>query len=212
MMDESNFKNYKDAFSNPLDRNNPITVQALGVCSALMVTSSLAPAIVMGLSVVLIIAFSSLFVCLLRKVLPSKLRYAVEIGIVTLFVTIINELLKSFAYDISISLSIYVGLIITNCIVLGKVDSVVVSKSFVISFFDAIGTGLGYAKILIIVAFFRELLGSGTLLGFNILNYDSVRNIGYLNNNLFLMPPMALIILACIVWYQRSHQKQLIDK
>ena len=179
-------KKNKEIFSTPLGLNNPVTVQVLGICSALAVTAKLEPAIVMGLSVTVITAFS--------------------------LVTIVSEILKAFAYDVSVQLSVYVGLIITNCILMGRLEAFAMQNGPWESFLDGVGNGLGYAKILVIVAFFRELLGSGTLLGFNILNYEPLQKLGYVNNGLMLMPPMALILCACIIWYQRARHKELQEK
>ena len=183
-------KKNKEVFSTPLGLNNPVTVQVLGICSALAVTAKLEPAIVMGLSVTVITAFSNVVISLLRKTIPNRIRIIVQLVVVAALVTIVSEILKAFAYDVSVQLSVYVGLIITNCILMGRLD----------------------AKILVIVAFFRELLGSGTLLGFNILNYEPLQKIGYVNNGLMLMPPMALILCACIIWYQRARHKELQEK
>lgn len=208
-MSELLSKKNKDAFSIPLGKNNPITVQVLGICSALAVTAKLAPAIVMGLSVTVIVAFANVIISLMRDTIPNRIRIIVQLVVVATLVTIVSEVLKAFAYDVSVQLSVYVGLIITNCILMGRLEAFAMSNGPRESFWDGMGNGLGYAKILIIVAFVRELLGSGTLLGYNILNYDCIKNTGYLNNGLMLMPPMALIIIACIVWYQRSRDKEL---
>ena len=198
-------KRNKEVFSAPLGIDNPVTVQVLGICSALAVTAKLEPAIVMGLSVTVITAFANVVISLLRKPIPNRIRIIVQLVVVT----IVSEILKAYAYDVSVQLSVYVGLIITNCILMGRLEAFAMQNGPWESFLDGLGNGLGYAKILIIVAFFRELLGSGTLLGFNILNYEPIQNIGYVNNGLMLMPPMALIIVACIIWYQRARHKEL---
>lgn len=211
-MNELFSKKNKDVFSIPLGKNNPITVQVLGICSALAVTAKLAPAIVMGLSVTVIVAFSNVIISLIRNTIPNRIRIIVQLVVVAALVTIVSEILKAFAYDVSVQLSVYVGLIITNCILMGRLEAFAMANGPWESFLDGMGNGLGYAKILVIVAFIRELLGSGTLLGYNILNYDCVKYAGYINNGLMLMPPMALIIIACIVWYQRSHDKELQEK
>lgn len=205
-------KKNKEIFINPLGMDNPVTVQVLGICSALAVTSKLEPAIVMGLSVTIITAFSNLVISLIRKTIPNRIRIIVQLVVVAALVTVVSEILKAFAYDVSVQLSVYVGLIITNCILMGRLEAFAMQNGPWESFLDGVGNGLGYAKILVIVAFFRELLGSGTLLGFNILNYEAIKNIGYLNNGLMMMPPMALIIVACIIWYQRTRHKELQDK
>ena len=201
-----------EVFSSPLNLNNPIAVQVLGICSALAVTSQMEPAIVMGLSVTVITAFSNVVISLLRKTIPNRIRIIVQLVVVAALVTIVSEILKAFAYDVSVQLSVYVGLIITNCILMGRLEAFAMQNGPWESCLDGIGNGLGYAKILIIVAFFRELLGSGTLLGFNILNHEWLTNLGYVNNGLMLMPPMALIICACIIWYQRARHKELQEK
>ncbi|WP_455585214.1 NADH:ubiquinone reductase (Na(+)-transporting) subunit D [Bacteroides sp.] len=219
-------KKNKEVFSAPLGMNNPVTVQVLGICSALAVTAKLEPAIVMGLSVTVITAFSNVVISLLRKTIPNRIRIIVQLVVVAALVTIVSEVLKAFAYDVSVQLSVYVGLIITNCILMGRLEAFAMQNAPWESFLDGIGNGLGYAKILIIVAFFRELLGSGTLLGWSIrdmivyifndklhfnlnLPENWVYEHGYLNNGLMLMPPMALIICACIIWYQRAKHKEL---
>ncbi|MDR1003498.1 MAG: NADH:ubiquinone reductase (Na(+)-transporting) subunit D [Prevotellaceae bacterium] len=204
-------KKNRDVLFTPLGMNNPVTVQVLGICSALAVTAKLEPAIVMGLSVTIITAFSNVVISLLRKTIPNRIRIIVQLVVVAALVTIVSEVLKAFAYDVSVQLSVYVGLIITNCILMGRLEAFAMQAAPWPSFLDGIGNGLGYAKILIIVAFFRELLGSGTLLGFNILNYEPLQHIGYANNGLMLMPPMALILVACIIWYQRAKHKELIE-
>ena len=195
--------------TGPFSANNPVIVQILGICSALAVTVQLKPAIVMALSVTVVTGFSNLVMSLLRNGVPSRIRIIVQLVVVAALVTIVSEILKAFAYDVSVQLSVYVGLIITNCILMGRLEAFAMQNGPWESFLDGVGNGLGYAKILVIVAFFRELLGSGTLLGFNILNYEPIQNTGYINNGLMLMPPMALIIVACIIWYQRARHKEL---
>lgn len=202
-------KENREALIGPLNLNNPVAVQVLGICSALAVTSQLEPAIVMGLSVTVITAFANVIISLLRKTIPNRIRIIVQLVVVATLVTLVSQVLKAYAYDVSVQLSVYVGLIITNCILMGRLEAFAMMNGPWESFLDGVGNGLGYAKILVIVAFFRELLGSGTLLGFNILNYEPIQKIGYVNNGLMLMPPMALIIVACIIWYQRSRHKEL---
>ena len=192
-------KKNKEVFFAPLGVDNPVTVQVLGICSALAVTAKLEPAIVMGLSVTVITAFANVVISLLRKTIPNRIRIIVQLVVVAALVTIVSEILKAFAY---------VGLIITNCILMGRLEAFAMQNGPWESCLDGIGNGLGYAKILIIVAFFRELLGSGTLLNFRIIP-ESFYKMGYLNNGLMLMPPMALIIVACIIWYQRAKHKEL---
>ena len=196
----------------PLSKNNPVIVQVLGICSALAVTAKLEPAIVMGLSVTAVTAFSNVILSLMRNTIPTRIRIIVQLVVVAALVIIVDQLLKAFAYDVSKQLSVYVGLIITNCIIMGRIEAFALANKPWPSLLDGIGNGLGYGLILVIVAFFRELLGSGTLLGFNILNYEPLQKIGYVNNGLMLMPPMALILCACIIWYQRARHKELQEK
>ena len=211
-MSELFSKKNKEAFLNPLGSNNPVTVQVLGICSALAVTAQLEPAIVMGISVTVIVALANVIISLLRKTIPNRIRIIVQLVVVASLVTIVSEILKAFAYDVSVQLSVYIGLIITNCILMGRLEAFAMQNGPWESLLDGLGNGFGYAKILVIVAFFRELLGSGSLFGINILNYDAIANAGYINNGLMLMPPMALIIVACIIWWQRAHNKDLQEK
>lgn len=201
-------KKNKEVFSAPIGINNPVTVQVLGICSALAVTAKLEPAIVMGLSVTVIVAFANVIISLLRNTIPNRIRIIVQLVVVAALVTIVSEILKAFAYDVSTQLSVYVGLIITNCILMGRLEAFAMANGPWESFLDGAGNGLGYAKILIIVGLFRELLGSGSLLGFQLIP-QSFYELGYINNGLMLMPPMALIICACIIWYERSKHKEL---
>ena len=201
-------KKNKEALNTPLFKENPVTVQVLGICSALAVTSKLEPAIVMGLSVTIIVAMANVIISLIRNTIPNRIRIIVQLVVVAALVTIVSEILKAFAYDVSVQLSVYVGLIITNCILMGRLEAFAMQNGPWESCLDGIGNGLGYAKILIIVAFFRELLGSGTLFGFRIIP-EVAYEAGYLNNGLMLMPPMALIIVACIIWYQRAKNPEL---
>lgn len=200
----------KEVIVGPLSLNNPITVQVLGICSALAVTAKLEPAIVMGMSVTIIVAISNVIVSLLRNTIPTRIRIIVQLVVVATLVTLVSQLLKAFAYDVSVQLSVYVGLIITNCILLGRLEAFAMSNRPWESFLDGLGNGFGYALILVIVAFFRELLGSGSLLGFHVIP-ASVYESGYVNNGLMVMPPMALIILAIIIWAHRTKVKQLQD-
>lgn len=211
-MSELFSKKNKEAFTLPLSKDNPVTVQVLGICSALAVTAQLEPAIVMGLAVTIIVAFSNVIISLMRNTIPMRIRIIVQLVVVAALVTIVNQVLKAFAYNVAQALSVYVGLIITNCILMGRLEAFAMTNKPWPSFLDGLGNGLGYAKILVIVAFFRELLGSGTLFGFNILNYECVKDAGYVNNGMMLMPAMALIVVACIVWWQRAHNKDLQEK
>ena len=191
----------------PLSGNNPVIVQILGICSALAVTVQLKPAIVMGLSVMVVTAFANLVMSLLRKGVPSRIRIIVQLVVIATLVIVVDQFLRAYMYDVSKQLSVYVGLIITNCIVMGRVEAFALANKPWDSFVDGIANGIGYALILIIVAFFRELFGSGTLFGF-----DVIARFGYVNNSLMLFPPMALIIVGVIIWIHRSINKDLQEK
>ena len=193
---------------NPLSKDNPVIVQILGICSALAVTAKLEPAIVMGLSVVAVLAFACVIVSLIRKTSPTSVRIIVQLVVVAGLVVIVNQLLMAYAYDVSKQLSVFIGLIITNCILMGRLEAFAMGNKPWPAFLDGVGNGLGYAIILVIVAFFRELLGSGTLLGYQVVPqcfYDA----GYANNGLMILPPMSLIVVACIIWVHRSRNKDL---
>ena len=194
-------------FTNPLAANNPVIVQILGICSALAVTVKLEPAFVMGLSVTFVTAFSNLVMSLLRNSVPSRIRIIVQLVVIATLVIVVDQVLRAFMYDVSKQLSVYVGLIITNCIVMGRVEAFALGNKPWASFVDGVANGVGYALILVIVAFFRELFGSGTLFGFDVLT-----RFGYTNNSLMLFPPMALIIVGCIIWVHRSINKDLQEK
>lgn len=201
----------KEVFLGPLSKNNPISVQVLGICSALAVTAKLEPALVMSLSVTVILAFSNVIISLLRKTIPTRIRIIVQLVVVAALVTIVSEILKAYAYDVSVQLSVYIGLIITNCILLGRLEAFAMSNEPWESFVDGLSNGFGYAWILIVVAFFRELLGSGSLFGVQIVP-EAVYDFGYVNNGLMILPPMALILVACIIWVHRSLDKDLQEK
>ncbi len=203
--------NLKETLLNPIFKGNPVTVLVLGICSSLAVTVQLKGAIVMALSVTIVTGMSSFVMSLLRKSVPNRIRIIVQLVVVSLMVILIDQLLKAYAYSISKTLSVYVGLIITNCIVMGRIEAYALGNKPVPSLLDGLANGAGYGMILIIVAFIRELLGSGTLLGFRIIP-EAFYTAGYMNNGLIILPPMALIILGCIVWVQRSVQKDLQEK
>lgn len=192
----------------PLSKNNPVIVQVLGICSALAVTAKLEPAIVMGLSVTAVTAFSNVILSLMRNTIPTRIRIIVQLVVVAALVIIVDQLLKAFAYDVSKQLSVYVGLIITNCIIMGRLEAFALNNKPFPAFLDGLGNGLGYGIILIIVSFFRELFGSGTLFGCQIFP-EAWYAAGYMNNGLMILPPMALITVACIIWVHRAKNKDL---
>ena len=197
-------KQNKEAFINPLNLDNPIMVQVLGICSALAVTSQLKPAIVMGLAVTIITAFSNVIIALIRKTIPMRIRIIVQLVVVAALVTIVSQILKAVDYDVSVQLSVYVGLIITNCILMGRLEAFAMMNKPWPSFLDGLGNGLGYAMILVFVGAVRELLGRGSLLGFQLIP-QSVYDAGYMNNGMMTMPAMALILLGCVIWIHRSY-------
>jgi len=194
----------------PLGASNPITVQVLGICSALAVTAKLKPAIVMTLSVVVVMAVSNVVVSLLRNGLPPRIRIIVQLVVIATMVILVDQVLKAFVYDVSKQLSVFVGLIITNCIIMGRLEAFAMSNKPWPSFLDGIGNALGYGVILIIVGFFRELLGSGTLLDIHIVP-QGFYDFGYQNNGLMILPPMALITVGVIIWVQRYRNRELIE-
>lgn len=196
---------------NPLGVENPITVQVLGICSALAVTVQLKPAIVMALSVTIVTGFSNLIISLMRNTIPSRIRIIVQLVVIASLVIIVDQVLKAFVYDVSKKLSVFVGLIITNCIIMGRLEAFAMANKPKEAFIDGLGNGFGYGLILIIVAFFRELLGSGKIYGYHIIP-DSLYKAGYMDNGLMILPPMALITIGIIIWVQRSRKRELIDK
>lgn len=202
---------FKETLLGPLNKNNPVVVQVLGICSALAVTVQLKPAIVMGLSVTIIVALANVIISLLRNTIPNSVRIIVQLVVVAAVVTIVSEFLKAFAYDVSVQLSVYIGLIITNCILMGRLEAFAMGNKPWDSFLDGLGNGIGYAWILIAVAFVRELLGSGKLFGFQVIP-ESFYEAGYVNNGLMMMPSMALILVACIIWIHRGVNKDLQEK
>lgn len=195
--------NVKKLLIEPLRKTNPVTVLVLGICSCLAVTAKLKPALVMGTSVTIVTAFSNLIISLLRKGIPSRIRIIVQLVVVATLVILIDQFLKAFAYDVSKQLSVYVGLIITNCIIMGRLEAFALSHGPNESFLDGLGNGLGYSLVLVIVAFFRELLGSGTLLGYQVVP-QSFYEAGYQNNGLMILPPMALIVIGIVMWINNS--------
>ena len=200
--------------TGPLSANNPVIVQILGICSALAVTVKMEPAFVMGLSVIVVTAFANLVMSLLRNGIPSRIRIIVQLVVIAALVILVDQFLKAFVYDVSKQLSVYVGLIITNCIIMGRVEAYALGNKPLDSFLDGVGNGLGYAAILLIVAFFRELFGSGTLFGVQIIPQSWYIAEGgfYSNVGIMLFPPMALIIVGVIIWVQRSFNKDLQEK
>ena len=200
-----------EVFMGPLNLNNPIAVQVLGICSALAVTSQLKPAIVMGLSVTVITAFSNVIISLIRKTIPNRIRIIVQLVVVAALVTIVSNILKAYVYDVSVQLSVYVGLIITNCILMGRLEAFAMQNGPWESFLDGVGNGLGYAIILVVVGFVRELLGFGSVFGFQIIPDSWLLENGglYMHNGMMTMPAMALILLACVIWVHRAYNKDI---
>ena len=204
-------KKYKEILFNPLSRNNPVVVQVLGICSVLAVTAKLEPALVMGISVIAVLAFSNVIISFIRNTIPNSIRIIVQLVVVAALVIIVDLVLKAYNYEVSKALSVFIGLIITNCILMGRLEAFALSNKPWPSFLDGIGNGLGYAIILVIVGFFRELLGSGSVMGYKVVP-QSFYDMGYMDNGLMILPPMALISVACIIWVQRAHNKDLQEK
>lgn len=196
----------------PLGKNNPITVQVLGICSALAVTVKLKPAIVMAISVTIVTAVSNLVIAALRKYIPDRIRIIVQLVVIATMVILVDQLLKAYVFDVSKQLSVFVGLIITNCILMGRLEAFAMANKPWPSFIDGIGNGAGYGIILVVVSFFRELLGSGTIYGYPVFEKLGIFNSGYENNGMVILPPMALIFVGLIIWIQRSRDKSLIEK
>jgi Na+-transporting NADH:ubiquinone oxidoreductase subunit D len=204
-------KNLK-LLTEPLGLNNPITVQVLGICSALAVTVKLKPALVMALSVTIVTAVSNFVIASLRKYIPDRIRIIVQLVVIATMVILVDQLLKAYVFDVSKQLSVFVGLIITNCIIMGRLEAFAMANKPWPSFIDGIGNGAGYGLILVVVSFFRELLGSGTIYGYPVLEKLGIFNLGYENNGMVILPPMALIFVGLIIWFQRSRTKSLIEK
>lgn len=195
----------------PLGNSNPITVQVLGICSALAVTVKLEPSVVMALSVLVVLAVSNVVISLMRNMIPPRIRIIVQLTVIATMVILVDEILQAFAYDVSKALSVFVGLIITNCIIMGRLEAFAMANKPWESFLDGIGNAAGYGWILIVVAFFRELLGSGTVWGYPVLEKTGLYNIGYENNGFMILPPMALVVVGIIIWIQRSRSSDLIE-
>ena len=201
----------KEVFFNPFSKNNPVIVQVLGICSVLAVTAKLEPALVMGISVTAVLAFSNVIISLIRNTIPNNIRIIVQLVVVAALVIIVDQVLKAYNYQVSKQLSVFISLIITNCILMGRLEAFALGNKPWPSFLDGVGNGIGYAIILVIVGFFRELLGSGTLFGVQVVP-QALYDLGYMDNGLMILPPMALITVACIIWVQRSHDKDLQEK
>ena len=204
-------KKNRKLLSDPLDDNNPITVQVLGICSALAITVQLKPAIVMTMSVIFVMAASNVIISILRNLIPNRIRIIVFLVVISSLVALVDQFLKAYAYDVSKELSIFIGLIVTNCIVMGRLEAFALGNGVWKSFLDGIGNAIGYGIILILVAFFRELLGSGNLMGYQVIP-DFIYEMGYENNGLMLLSPMALITVGLIIWVQRSRKTNLIEE
>ena len=204
-------KELKETILNPIFKGNPITVLVLGICSSLAVTVEMKGALVMALSVTIVTGLSSLVLSMMRNTIPNRVRIIVQLVVVALMVILVDQFLKAYAYGIDKQLSVYIGLIITNCIVLGRIEAFALGNKPIPSLLDGLANGVGYGLILIVVAFFRELFGSGTLFGLRIIP-ESFYAAGYVNNGLVILPPMALILIGCIIWIQRSIQKDLQEK
>ncbi|KGN82583.1 MULTISPECIES: NADH:ubiquinone reductase (Na(+)-transporting) subunit D [unclassified Porphyromonas] len=198
----------KETLLAPLGKSNPVLVQMLGICSALAVTVKLEPSIVMALAVTVVVAFANVIISLLRKTIPGRIRIIVQLVVVATLVTLVSEVLKAFAYDVSKQLSVFIGLIITNCILMGRLEAFALGNGPWESFLDGIGNGLGYGIVLVAVGFFRELFGTGQLFGMQIIP-QAVYDFGYVNNGLMILPPMSLILVAILIWIQRSRNKEL---
>jgi Na+-transporting NADH:ubiquinone oxidoreductase subunit D len=203
-------KNIK-LLSDPLDDNNPITVQVLGICSALAITVQLKPAIVMAISVLVVLSVANVIISLMRNLIPSRIRIIVQLVVIAALVILVDQVLKAFVYDVSKELSVFVGLIITNCIIMGRLEAFAMANSPGKAFLDGLGNSFGYGVILIIVSFFRELLGSGTLFGYPVFENLGLYELGYENNGMMILPPMALITLGVVIWVQRVRNSKLVE-
>ena len=204
-------KRSKEIIFNQFSKDNPVLVQVLGICSTLAVTVSLEPAIVMSVSVIAVLAFSNVIISLIRNTIPPTIRIIVQLVVVAALVIMVQQFLLAYNYDVSKKLSVFIGLIITNCILMGRLEAFAMHNKPWPSFLDGIGNGLGYGLVLVIVGFFRELLGSGSLMGYKVIP-QCVYDAGYMDNGLMILPPMALIVVACVIWVQRAHDKELQEK
>lgn len=204
-------KRSKEIIFNPFSKDNPVLVQVLGICSTLAVTVSLEPAIVMSVSVIAVLAFSNVIISLIRNTIPPTIRIIVQLVVVAALVIMVQQFLLAYNYDVIKKLSVFIGLIITNCILMGRLEAFAMHNKPWPSFLDGIGNGLGYGLVLVIVGFFRELLGSGSLMGYKVIP-QCVYDAGYMDNGLMILPPMALIVVACVIWVQRAHDKELQEK
>lgn len=204
-------KRSKEIIFNPFSKDNPVLVQVLGICSTLAVTVSLEPAIVMSVSVIAVLAFSNVIISLIRNTIPPTIRIIVQLVVVAALVIMVQQFLLAYNYDVSKKLSVFIGLIITNCILMGRLEAFAMHNKPWPSFLDGIGNGLGYGLVLVIVGFFRELLGSGSLMGYKVIP-QCVYDAGYMDNGLMILPPMALIVVACVIWVQSAHDKELQEK
>lgn len=204
-------KKNRKLISDPLNDNNPITVQVLGICSALAITVQLKPAIVMAISVLVVLSVANVLISLMRNLIPNRIRIIVQLVVIAALVILVDQVLKAFVYDVSKELSVFVGLIITNCIIMGRLEAFGMANGPWKSFLDGLGNAFGYGWILIVVAFFRELLGSGTLYGYPVLEKLGIYNYGYENNGMMILPPMALITVGIIIWVQRIKNEKLIE-
>ena len=204
-------KKNKKLLTDPLDDNNPITVQVLGICSALAITVQLKPAVVMAVSVLFVLSTANVLVSIMRNLIPSRIRIIVQLVVIASLVILVDQVLKAFVYDVSKELSVFVGLIITNCIIMGRLEAFALGNTPGKAFLDGLGNSFWYGIILIIVAFFRELLGSGTLYGYPVLEKLGVYELGYENNGMMILPPMALITVGILIWIQRARNKKLIE-
>ena len=203
--------NLKAALLGPLNKNNPILVQVLGICSALAVTTKLKSSLVMAISVIIVVALSNVIISLLRKSIPNRIRIIVQLVVAAALVTLVSEILKAYSYDVSKQLSVYVGLIVTNCILMGRLEAFAMGNGPWASFLDGIGNGLGYGWILVAVGFIRELFGSGTLLGHQVIP-QSFYDAGYMDNGFMMLAPMALLLVGCIIWIHRTKNPELQEK